>query len=185
MNDYIIKKLRRQKVYLMITIAAVVLSVLGAVLLSVPIPVERTIHAIEIKQNDPSYCVEREVTIQGVYNLNLLRPHRYSGTLSISGYEETVAPNQLWPIYFYDCDLLRYYWEEQITGSPRNEQYEVWRGVLYSEFDFQNAAIIVGIKGEDGRYSYRSDTQPIIVFGATDREDAMERVEKIIVTPHG
>ena len=180
------KKLERQKIHLLVAVALGVLISLTVISLVVPIPVEKTIQAIEIKLDDPSYCVEREITIRGTYHLNVSSPHRYSGILSISGYEETVEPNQLWPISFRDDgEIFGYYWEEEIAGSPRKEYHTAWSGIIYSEFGFKNALIIVGSQSENGNYRYPSGNSPIIVFDAVDWENAMERVAKTIVTPHG
>jgi len=140
--------------------------------LSVPIPVNRTVNALEISVDDPSHVVERTVTIQGLWRRNIfsrLPFHEFYGKFEISGYPETemlaFAPiarrygriGHIGPISYYD--MLVY--------------SEHWFGIS-TRFLFRQAVIEIvdWIESEDD-YIF-IENQLFVVLNATMRDEALE-----------
>ena len=73
-----VKKKTKCKIIMRVIIALCVLFVL-LLWFGIPIPVNRTVPALEISLTDPNHVIERTVTVQGTYTLNplrIIRPNR-------------------------------------------------------------------------------------------------------------
>jgi len=149
------------------------------VVFNVPIPINIDTYALEVVIGDSSHMVERTVTIRGQYRLNILvRYHEFRGEIIISGKDETnreigslhlyksrhhigfrdgvliYGPLQVPDISYIDRTRSRVFGTIYVRGLFRDTMILHWRE------DYSNSLI----------------GSPVIVLGATSRDEAVERI---------
>lgn len=58
---------------------------------TVPIPINKTYNAKEIKLDDPTYVVDRQIEVSGYYYINLFTTDVFKGRITVSGYPRTAT----------------------------------------------------------------------------------------------
>jgi len=109
-----------------ITLSLVLLAVI--LLFSIPIPMDRTFNAIEIKLDDPSYLRECTITITGSYHLNLFSDDTFVGSIAVSGYSQTLEAMDTVYLSKEGCPLYYHRYEDGINdedGRPRRLEYSL------------------------------------------------------------
>ena len=146
-------------------IEAVVLLALIAILLwyNIPFSVNQQISALEIKMDDPSYCVERTITLDGKRHRNLFSDDIFRGSLTVSGYEDMIADRTMDDLQLGNRYGIGY--SKQID----DELDWFYLGGLFMENRFENA-VIGFVYNPDGHYS--TENCYVIVAGAADRDEA-------------
>ena len=152
-----------------IAITAVLLVVLAY---SVPIPVSSTVDALEINMADSSYAVPRIIEIEGKYHLNLFSKDVFSGSLSVSGYENFCKNRILNDILLSkDGYPLSY---RNIDGTIVDDFYlgRIYGNVLMKD-------LLIGFIYDDSGEKSSTENCNIIVTGVKTREEASKRFEDI------
>lgn len=154
-----------------VLIAAAVLLAGGLVVCNVPWPVQKTCRAVEIRMDDASYLVEREVRFAGRYDVNLFSADTFSGTIAVSGYPVTRERTTAVAVRARD-DVFLYY------GHGADA---VPFGLLAAGPGLQRAAICVfdewrGDKDVSAGWSTMDGCA--VVCGAADRDEALARLRK-------
>ena len=158
----------------------------------VPIPIRRTVPALEICRFDYKHAVERTVTIRGWWNFSLIawrqgsnrlitlrNSHRFRGRFVVSGFPETyygsTRSNQL--MSFSSILQSRYAGPVIYPAFARGERSEHgW--LVFTEFLFRQTVIEVRhqdwIEHEDGSADAEIRYSRYIVLNAATREEAVE-----------
>ena len=136
----LLSKLNTRKI---ITFGSLVCIVLLLFLSVVPIPVHKTLSAIEIKLDDPSYSEMCDITINGFYHFNPLSVDFFEGSISVSGYSQTTQT--MARVRFHKDGTALYYNRMADDLSDGNEQkrLEYCLGRLMSKRFFRNMVITV------------------------------------------
>lgn len=58
---------------------------------TVPIPINKTYNAKEIKLDNPTYVVDRQIEVSGYYYINLFTTDVFKGRITVSGYPRTAT----------------------------------------------------------------------------------------------
>jgi len=177
----------RPRLKLSLKTAIYVLLGVITLLLIVPIPINIEAPALEIMYADPSHMEERTVRIQGWFNFNIIvRWHDFRGTITISGYPETISahglspmrlhaePSERWSLWGTRSDLLFYTdvieWVTTPGNIPMKAPRRVVFGAIYATPFFGQAMINV----RHGDRPWSLSESPVIVLNARTREDARE-----------
>ncbi|MBR4875483.1 MAG: hypothetical protein IKU95_03230 [Clostridia bacterium] len=110
------------------------LVLLGLLLSIIPIPIQKTFSAHELKLDSPSYWIDTTVSIDGYIYLNLLSPSLFKGQLRISTYPFTTNSDDL------------YLEINNKTGAPliyKTDETERIPGKVFFSTFFNDIAIIV------------------------------------------
>lgn len=160
----------------------VILVGIGAVLIcvyNIPIPVDRTTTALEIKTNNEDHLVTREVCIEGMYEFNLIGKDVFHGIIKVSGYEYATGEYSM-----KDIEI------DKAGDGPNQIRYELKTSMQSSDDTFlfghfaadsylRNAVIIV-YEHKDGDLdsgNISGANATIIVLGAKDRHEALRKAE--------
>lgn len=171
-----------------IVVGVVTLLVVVLLLLHlISLPFSRTMTALEIKPDDPTYAVERTIRISGKYRMNLFYSDSFTGHITADGFalsvpvwetEQTVFWNTLQYLYV-DREL---FWDylSYVTAEDEAEAYRDrtpfptgrFAELYYKPFFH---GLIMGIFEEDtsGACPYSS----LLVVGAETREEALELLQ--------
>ena len=130
----------------------------------VPFPVDTQVRGLEIKMDDPAYCVERVITIKGQHAHNLFSPDEFTGSLQISGYESRIGDRAMASLVLED-------------GYPVTFEYSAGNGFLklgnlYWQGDWADM-ILAFVLAEDEN-SNSTENCYVIVAGAENRESAYQ-----------
>ena len=108
-----------------------ILLVLILAVLNAPFPVKTEVPALEIKLDDPSYVVERTITVSGSYHINAFKENSFHGQISVSEYFLT-SEKMVSPIYLSkESSPLEYYsYRTDPPSSPRAERYNYTLGYI-------------------------------------------------------
>lgn len=154
-------------------VEAVVLLALIAILLwyNIPFSVNQQISALEIKMDDPSYCVERTITLDGKRHRNLFSDDIFCGSLTVSGYEDVIGERVM--------DDLILACRSPITYTVfTDEKLEFFHfGYFHTEQSFKDM-VITFVNNPDGYNS--TENCYVIVANVPDRETAHVRAEKAL-----
>jgi len=113
-------------------------------LFSIPIHIDKTLSAVEIKLDDPSYLQECTITITGSYHLNLFVDDTFEGAIAVSGYSQTLE--KISPVHFSKegCPLFyRRFKEGFYDEDGRLTRFEYCLGRIMSGRFFHNVIIVV------------------------------------------
>lgn len=171
-----------------IVVGVVILLVAVLLLLHlISLPFSRTMTALEIKPDDPTYVAEHTIRISGKYRMNLFYSDSFTGYITADGFalsvpvwetEQTVFWNTLQYLYV-DREL---FWDylSYVTAEDEAEAYRDrtpfptgrFAELYYKPFFH---GLIMGIFEEDtsGACPYSS----LLVVGAETREEAMEIIQ--------
>lgn len=171
-----------------IVLGVVILLVAVLLLLHlISLPFSRTMTALEIKPDDPTYVAEHTIRISGKYRMNLFYSDSFTGHITADGFalsvpvwetEQTVFWNTLQYLYV-DREL---FWDylSYVTAEDEAEAYRDrtpfptgrFAELYYKPFFH---GLIMGIFEEDasGACPYSS----LLVVGAETREEAMEIIQ--------
>ncbi|MCL2402396.1 MAG: hypothetical protein FWC90_07115 [Oscillospiraceae bacterium] len=160
------------------------LIVLILLVFNVPIRVNRTVTALEVRLNDPYFAEERTVEIVGWWRINIFHRsgwnliwghHRFSGRFEILGYPETVEleqPINMWPLVSRRPAGPMHYCETTRQG------YRERSFMIYTGFLFRRAVITVAdlqwVEDGYGGASGFGVHDRFIVLNTTSREEAVE-----------
>lgn len=167
--------------------------ILVILLYVIPIPINKTFDAIEIKLDDPSYIVPCKIKVYGKYYKNLFTDDYFNGHIIVSNYKLT--NEKMRKVYFLkDGCPLEYYYDTGRYDSYGNKIYEEYiLGHLYSKTWFRRMTISVyrnnalnkegngKINGNWGGWSTIDGY--CIVTNATTREEAINILLKNKVIP--
>ena len=108
-----------------------ILLVLILAVLNVPFPVKSEVPALEIKLDDPSYVVERTITVSGYYHINVFKENSFRGQISVSDYCLT-SDKMVSPIYLgKESSPLEYYgYQKDPPSSPHADRYNYKLGYI-------------------------------------------------------
>lgn len=171
-----------------IVVGVVILLVAVLLLLHlISLPFSRTMTALEIKPDDPTYVAEHTIRISGKYRMNLFYSDSFTGYITADGFalsvpvwetEQTVFWNTLQYLYV-DREL---FWDylSYVTAEDEAEAYRDrtpfptgrFAELYYKPFFH---GLIMGVFEEDtsGACPYSS----LLVVGAETREEAMEIIQ--------
>ncbi|MCX7903498.1 MAG: hypothetical protein N2486_03200 [Caloramator sp.] len=159
----------------------------------IPIPINKTYDAIEIKLDDPSYIVRCQVKIHGKYYKNLFINDAFDGQIAVSDYKLT--NEKMRKVYFLkDGCPLEYYHDTGRKDSNGHRIYEEYiLGRIYSKSWFRGMTICVyndnplnknvGWKVEGDWGGWDNQHGYCIVPNATSREEALNILSKNKVIP--
>jgi len=157
----------------------------------IPIPINRTYDAVEIKLDDPNYIVQCQIKIQGRYHLNFLTDDMFAGKIIVSDYRSTneimskvYISKDGWPLEY------TYYLGKDEDGRPITNTF--FLGHIDSKNWFKEMAILVFsenplYKDEGGKALSSTGTWGrwtasegyCIVPLATNREEAIDKLLKM------
>lgn len=110
----------------------------------IPIPINRVYDAVEIKIDDTSYIVKRQIKIHGKYYKNLFYDDVFNGQIAVSDYKLT--NEKMLKVYFSKdgSPLIYYYYpigEYDRDGRKTRKEYIL--GILNSKPLFRDMVICV------------------------------------------
>lgn len=152
-------------------------AIIALCIFNIPIPINRTVAALEVNMADESVCIPREIQISGYYYINL-GDDRFEGNITVSGYPET-EQNALQGNIVFDEDVVRYIMDYRSDGEMPSESYVL--GHLYADSFLRNMIIDVyehPIQEGDPTY-WAAAEATLIVTGVDSREEAMEKLEEM------
>lgn len=167
--------------------------ILVILLYVMPIPINRTFDAIEIKLDDPSYIVPCKIKVYGKYYKNLFTDDVFNGQIIVSNYKLT--NQKMRKVYFLkDGCPLEYYYDTGRYDSDGHKIYEEYSlGHLYSKSWFRR--MIIGVYdnnalNKDGNGKVNGDWGGwstidgyCIVTNASTREEAINILLKNKIIP--
>ena len=155
---------------------ALALIVLAYIALIVPIPINITADALEVKFDDPYHVEERTVTIRGTYRRNFftrVRGHTFDGYIIIYEYAETHG--EMRSLQFVGRSWGRYNFLWCILIYPvEGQQVYDWEvfGTISARAYFRDTIIIVN----DGVNHMSAQSSPAIVLNASSHEEARSQL---------
>ena len=187
------KKKPKRRIITWIIIACVVLFLLAA---NVPIPVNRTVPALEICVLDLDHVIERTVTINGRWHFDpfaLGRNHRFEGRIEISGYPETfnelAYPMEMRRLRQRPFRYITSVWYRDDLYHPYGIRTErLYTGMLFHQAFFDIIEWGERIEHEDGssgRHGTSGMGTPFIVLNATTRDQAIRIVNRHFIRALG
>lgn len=151
-------------------------AIIALCIFNIPIPINKTVSALEVNMADESVCISREIQVSGYYYINL-EDDKFEGNITISGYPETseYGPTSFWIDEENSGETSLDYWDYENFG----ESYVF--GNMATNFMLQD--MLIGVfehtSGHPGKGSYSWLDATIIVTEAEDRSEAMERIEAV------
>jgi len=113
-------------------------------LFTIPIKINKTLSAIEIKLDDPSYLQECNITITGFYHLNLFVDDTFEGAIAVSGYSQTLEKMSTVHLSKEGCSLYYHRFEEGLYDEDgRLKRFEYSLGNIMIGRFFNNMVIAV------------------------------------------
>ena len=156
--------MRKKKHIPHIVVASVIILL---IIYNLPIPISRSIRCVEIRLDDAGYCIDRQIFLEGTYDLNLWKPDSFVGMISISGYDKISKYDKIDRLEINTTrgDLLCYRHED------RNKGYDWFQfGIIYTTGFLHERIICIY---EDGPY-VDTDEALCIVANADNYADALE-----------
>ena len=153
-----------------LAVEAVALLVLVAVLLwyNIPFSVNQQIPALEIKMDDPDYCVERTVTLDGKRYRNLFSEDLFCGTLAVGGYEDMIGERTMDDLQLGSGYPITY------SKSAEDDLDLFHFGNLHVKNSFKDA-VITFVNNPDGSSS--TENCYVIVANVADRQLAHAKAQ--------
>jgi len=142
-------------------------------LFNIPIPINRTINALEISLIDETHVKDRVVTIQGHYHFNLfVRHHRFTGSIKIEEYPETHY--EMIPLYLtQNRDIFNgFRWDTLTYHCYASRIF----AMIYTRPLFVNTVIVLN----NDHMIMDLMTSPLIILNANTREKALQYLNEII-----
>lgn len=107
----------------------------AAAVYNIPIPMERTISAVEIRLDDPDYAAPRQIHLSGTYHVNLFSPDAFYGHIAVSGY--AVTEKVMAPVLCTDRGANLTYYFEEIGTLEKTVEF----GYLFADRGMRNLCI--------------------------------------------
>lgn len=128
------------------TIKEIVLAlfILIIIPLIIPIPINKVYNAVEIKLDDPNYCVNCQVKINGKYHINLLTDDMFDGQIAVSDY--SLTNKEMSKIIFYDYDIgypLEYHYYKGYDEDGHRIRYTYFLGHIHAKPLFHQMDIVL------------------------------------------
>lgn len=162
-----------RRIIILIAIIAIVL-VIGLFIYKlpdIPISIQREVRVLEVDLDDPSHVVERTVTLDGDYYINLFTADYFTGSLTVSGLEQPYKQMRNLQIDTSVGDTLVWF---DTTGS-------FTPGVIYSKSFFNDFVITLFDADEDGRGgSFDPSSGTVIVAEAESYDDAVQIYKDLV-----
>lgn len=152
-------------------------AIIALCIFNIPIPINKTVAALEVSMADESVCIPREIQISGYYYINL-GDDRFEGNITVSGYPET-EQNSLQGNIVFDEDVVRYIMDYRSDGEMLSESYVL--GQLYTDSFLRNMIVDVyeyPIPGGAPIY-WAAAEATLIVTDVDSREEAMGKLEEM------
>jgi hypothetical protein len=172
---------KKQIIFLVITIILLVMFLIHVV----PIPFYHVYSVIEVKLDDPSYSVAREIEISGYYHINVFDDN-FSGKLTVSGYPATMGQMSDFLVRTED-GAENGIWYRVYDGNVDNIGHLNWEnyslGHIVSTFWFQKAAIkVYGQARGNGERGWSDKKGYCIVLNANSRNEAICILDDLGIT---
>jgi hypothetical protein len=164
-----------------------ILFIVFVLVYTIPFPINKELNAVEIKLDDPSYLETRTIHISGTYRFNLLKGNTFEGQIFVPEYELTSEKMDKVEFirdadYDYGYSLsYRYEIGTDVDGRPIREYY--FLGRIISGPLLYRPVILVYSKNKGGTGGWGSDSGYCIVPSASNREEALEILEKYDIYP--
>lgn len=151
-------------------------AIIALCIFNIPIPINRTVSALEVNMADESVGISREIQVSGYYYINL-GDDKFEGNITVSGYPNT-EQYALKDIVL-DEDETHYSMDYRINEEMPYELYTL--GELYTDFFLKNMIIDVYEvpKTESTPQYWAAAEATLIVADVNSRDEAMEKLQEM------